>query len=68
MAVYKLYHRSTGSFFHFDSLDAGDDMEAERLAQPLRGDLECELWQGRRRVAAYPPLAASGDERRASAL
>jgi len=68
MAVYKLYHRTKGSFFHFDEIDAGDDREARRLAQALRGDLECELWQGRRRVEVYPASAGTGDARRASAL
>jgi len=68
MAVYKLYHRTNGSFFHFDEIDAADDSEARRLAQALRGEPECELWQGRRRVAVYPALSGAGEERRTSSL
>jgi len=64
MAAYKLYHRTNGSFFHFDEIDAAHDTEAQRLAEALRADLECELWQGRRCVAVYPPLAGTCDDRR----
>lgn len=67
MAIYKLYHRTRGSFFHFDEIDADEDGEAQRLAQQLRADLDCELWQGRRRVVAYPPLADADAGRCASA-
>ena len=66
MAVYKLYHRTRGSFFHFDEIDAEEDQEAQSKAQALRADLECELWLGRRRVATYPPLAGAAAEPRAS--
>lgn len=58
MAYYRLYMLSgaNGRFVGFEEIEAADDSEALRLAEPFQGDKPLELWCGSRKVRSIPAL------------
>ena len=58
MAYYRLYILSgpEGRFVGFEEIEAVDDVEAARAAEPHLGAQPLELWCGKRKVKSFAPL------------
>lgn len=61
LLYYRLYVLSApeGRFVRFEEIEANDDVEALRLAEPFSGDRPLELWCGARKVRSIPAASAS---------
>ena len=55
VAYYRLYRLAEpdGRFVGFEEIEAADDVEAARLAEPHVGSQPLELWCGKRKVRAF---------------
>jgi hypothetical protein len=58
MAYYRLYRLAEpgGKFIGFEEIEAEDDAAALREAEAHRGPKALELWCGKRKVKALPPV------------
>ena len=59
VAYYRLYRLADpcGKFVGFEEIEAADDAEAARLAEAHCGPQALELWCGKRKVRAFPPVS-----------
>lgn len=59
LAYYRLYRLADpgGKFVGFEEIEAADDAEAARLAEAHCGAQALELWCGKRKVRAFPPVS-----------
>jgi hypothetical protein len=64
LQYYRLYMMAEpgGRFVGFEEIEAGDDVEAVRLAEAHPGTKARELWCGKRKVRTFP--ARDGDARK----
>ena len=64
MAYYRLYRLSDpdGRFVGFEEIEAADDVEAVRLAEPHCGSHALELWRGKRKVKSFPIRDLAGSK------
>lgn len=62
VGYYRLYRLShaDGRFVGFEEIEAGDDVEAVRLAERHCGPQPLELWCGKRKVKSFPANGAAG--------
>ncbi|MDQ8754902.1 hypothetical protein RCO27_01555 [Sphingosinicella sp. LHD-64] len=58
VAYYRLYILSgpDGRFVGFEEIEAADDLEAVRAAEPRAGPHPLELWCGKRKVKSFPAV------------
>ena len=63
MAYYRLYllSQSGNHFVGFEEIEATDDLDAVRLAEPQRGAHALELWCGKRKVKTFPRSDVAGN-------
>lgn len=56
MKYYRLYLLANpdGRFVGFEEIEAGDDVEAVRIAQAFAGRHALELWCGARKIKSFP--------------
>lgn len=56
LQYYRLYMMAEpgGKFVGFEEIEAGDDVEAVRLAEAHPGTQARELWCGKRKVRTFP--------------
>lgn len=58
MGYYRLYRLAApgGKFVGFEEIEAAGDDAAVRAAEAYAGPQALELWCGKRKVRAFPPL------------
>ena len=64
VAYYRLYllSQSGDHFIGFEEIEAADDVEAVRLAEPHCGSHALELWCGKRKVKSFPKRDLAGSK------